>query len=76
MSDPTESTLLTLGAAFQKKTTAFLTLGVLLMISSMYINSLKTGVGDYGFYSSIVIIFFPLLFQIISWIKYYKLFPK
>ncbi|OGM11230.1 hypothetical protein A2Z22_00735 [Candidatus Woesebacteria bacterium RBG_16_34_12] len=75
MSDVTEA-ISTLGEAFKKKTTAFLTLGVLLLIASMYINSLKSGVADIGVYTSILIIFFAVLFQAISWTKYFKLVPQ
>lgn len=71
----TTEAISTLSEAFKKKTTAFLTLGILLMIASMYINVLKTGAGDIGVSHSIVIIWFAILFQVISWIKFFKLFP-
>lgn len=64
-----------LGEALKKKTTAFLTLGVLLMIASMYINVLKPSAGEIGVNHSIVIIWFAILFQVISWIKFFNLFP-
>lgn len=65
----------TLGEAFKKKTTAFLTLGILLMTVSMYINVLEAGAGDIGVNHSIIIIWFAIFFQVISWIKFFKLFP-
>jgi uncharacterized membrane protein HdeD (DUF308 family) len=61
----------TLGEAFKRKPTAFLLLGVLLMIASMYINSLKEGAGDIGVYYSKIIIALALIAQAISWIFYF-----
>ncbi len=77
MADMTEA-ISVLGEALKKKTTAFLALGVLLMIASMYINVLNpsAGKGDIGVNHSIFIIWFAIFFQVISWIKYFELIPE
>ncbi len=59
-----------MGEAFKKVGTGILLLGVLLMIASMYINTIKEGFGNLGlFYSQVIIIFaliIKLVFSIIS----------
>lgn len=62
-----------IGDPFKYKTTSFLILGVILMISSMYINTLADkNAGEIGLIYSQFIVGITIVFQIIFWLPFAK----
>jgi len=57
---------------FDKKTTGFLFLGIILFFGSTNFNILKENSADMGFYLSIIIISISIVAQVINWIIYWK----
>ncbi|MHB8602006.1 MAG: hypothetical protein ACYC6W_09625 [Nitrosotalea sp.] len=55
-----------------KKTIAFVSLGIILYLGSAYLNILKTSSADIGVYSGIGLIILGSLAQIKNWLIYWK----
>lgn len=60
-----------IGKMFEKKTTAFLALGAILLIFSMYFNTTKENSSNIGVWISTIIIGIALCAQIVNWIIYW-----
>ncbi len=52
--------------AFEWKVHTLLTLGVVLMLGSMYINTIKAGAGDYGIYVSLAFFAVVLIIELLN----------
>lgn len=59
-------TIPVLKKALEWKVQTLLTLGVVLMLGSMYINTIKAGVGDYGIYVSLAFFVVVLIIELLN----------
>jgi hypothetical protein len=55
-----------------KKTLGFVALGIVLLTSSAYLNTLQTEVANIGLYLGVFLILPGSFAQIVNWVKYWK----